>query len=102
MSQICNLPFRFDLASILTRANSAWHPKPQPGGTDAEDAAMAAEEGVTWPVEGITGSVEEGGSGPSAAAAKLPVGAAVDSAGIMTNGTIGFKRESTLLGSLLV
>ena len=55
---------RFDLASILTRANSAWHPNnpPRPGGGGSNE--------------------EEGREGADV----LSEGAVVDPAGIMTDG----------------
>jgi hypothetical protein len=86
---------RFDLASILTRAQSTWHPEnPASTAADASSAdsddgdarAGEAEEGVAWPVEGISGTVEEAEGAGGRPVLPPPSGAIVNEAGIMTDG----------------
>ncbi|GAX79055.1 hypothetical protein CEUSTIGMA_g6495.t1 [Chlamydomonas eustigma] len=85
--------FRFDLASIMTRAHSAWHPTyAQDGSTSdsgqEEQAALGAEEGVAWAAEGLERTVDMEGLDPvDQQAASRPMGAMVDPVtGNMTNG----------------
>lgn len=80
--------FRFDLASIMTRAHSAWHPQEQPL------AATAAPEG---PLNGAGANGHTAATAAAAAAAGpplaplspgegSPMGPIVDDNGVMTDG----------------
>ena len=98
-------PPRFDLASILTRAPSAWHPEDRTSPSSDDDLGEAqageAEEGVAWPTEGITGTVEDE-AGSASRGPPPPAGPVVNEAGIMTNGEGGggsLRNGILLLGS---
>lgn len=106
--------FRFDLASILTRAHSAWHPPVPPASETAETAAdgvtgtapgagypSGAAAGVqgsagAWPGAygagvgpGMEGQVAIGPDGmPIEAPAPPPQGPIVDASGYMTDGEL--------------